>query len=91
MFVLTLFAHMLNVYRKHLIVAIGTECYLTLPKGQIIPTQSNADHVDVPGGGHVMIIPIPHFPTYHTIPTDLLPPILEETVKYVSFSMYAQG
>lgn len=67
--------------RKHLIVAIGAECYLTLPKGQIIPTQSAADHVDVPGGGHVLIVPITHYPTYSTIPPDLAPPIIEETEK----------
>ncbi|KAG7092838.1 hypothetical protein E1B28_009152 [Marasmius oreades] len=69
---------------KHLIVAIGTECYVTLPKGQIIPTQSAADHVDAPGGGHVLIVPISHFPTYTTIPSDLAPPIVDETEKYKS-------
>ncbi|KAF7440558.1 hypothetical protein PC9H_000904 [Pleurotus ostreatus] len=67
---------------KHLIVSIGMECYVTLPKGQIIPTQSSADHVDVPGGGHVLIIPIAHYPTFTTIPPDLAPPVLEETERY---------
>ncbi|TRM59290.1 CwfJ C-terminus 1-domain-containing protein-like protein [Schizophyllum amplum] len=67
---------------KHLIVAIGTECYVTLPKGQLVPTQSAADHVDVPGGGHVLIIPISHYPTFHTIPGDLAPSIIDETEKY---------
>jgi len=66
---------------KHLIVAIGSECYLTLPKGQIIPTQSAADHVAVPGGGHVLIVPITHYPTFSTIPNDLAGPIIEETEK----------
>lgn len=65
--------------RKHLIVSIGEECYLTLPKGQMIPTQSAADHVDVPGGGHVLIVPITHYPTYSSIPPDLVAPIVEET------------
>ncbi|KAL0568073.1 hypothetical protein V5O48_013917 [Marasmius crinis-equi] len=69
---------------KHLIVSIGTECYVTLPKGQIIPTQSSAEHVDVPGGGHVLIVPISHFPTYTTIPSDLAPPIVDETERYKS-------
>jgi hypothetical protein len=64
---------------KHLIVAIGSECYVTLPKGQIIPTQSASDHVDVPGGGHVLIVPITHYPTYSMIPPDLAQPIVEET------------
>lgn len=67
--------------RKHLIVAIGSECYVTLPKGQIIPTQSAADHVDVPGGGHVLIVPITHYPTFNTIPSDLAQPIINETQK----------
>ncbi|KAL1744364.1 CwfJ C-terminus 1-domain-containing protein-like protein [Schizophyllum fasciatum] len=67
---------------KHLIVAIGTECYVTLPKGQLVPTQSAADRVDVPGGGHVLIIPITHYPTFHTIPADLAPAIIDETEKY---------
>ncbi|KAJ4478504.1 CwfJ C-terminus 1-domain-containing protein-like protein [Lentinula aciculospora] len=73
---------------KHLIVSIGEECYVTLPKGQIIPTQSAAssDRVSlgngVPGGGHVLIVPITHYPTYNTIPPDLAPPIVEETEKY---------
>jgi hypothetical protein len=65
--------------RKHLIVSIGEECYLTLPKGQMIPTQSAADHVDVPGGGHVLIVPITHYPTLSSIPPDLVAPIIEET------------
>lgn len=52
---------------------------MTLPKGQIIPTQSTVDHVDVPGGGHVLIVPITHYPTYSTIPPDLAQPIVEET------------
>jgi hypothetical protein len=55
---------------------------VTLPKGQIIPTQSSADHVNVPGGGHVLIVPITHYPTFTTIPADLATPILEETEKY---------
>lgn len=65
-------------FRKHLVVSIGTECYVTLPKGQIVPTQSAADHVDVPGGGHVLIVPIAHYPTLNTIAPDLAPPILDE-------------
>ncbi|KAI0785490.1 CwfJ C-terminus 2-domain-containing protein-like protein [Irpex lacteus] len=72
---------------KHLIVSIGSECYVTLPKGQIIPTHSASDHPkakipQVPGGGHVLIVPITHYPTYATILEELAGPILEETVKY---------
>ncbi|KAJ7047215.1 CwfJ C-terminus 1-domain-containing protein-like protein [Mycena alexandri] len=77
---------------KHLIVAIGSECYVTLPKGQIIPTQSAAEHVVVPGGGHVLIVPITHYPTYSTIPGDLAAPIVEETEKHKAAlrAMYAK-
>ncbi|TFK76363.1 nuclear protein [Pluteus cervinus] len=67
---------------KHLIVSIGAECYLTLPKGQIPSTQSPDVRKAVPGGGHVLIVPITHYPTYSTIPSDLALPILEETEKY---------
>lgn len=81
---------MLKMYRlnrKHLITSIGEECYVTLPKGQIIPTQSAASEnrassrTSVPGGGHVLIVPITHYPTFNTIPSDLAPPIIEETEK----------
>ncbi|KAL4067785.1 CwfJ C-terminus 1-domain-containing protein-like protein [Scleroderma citrinum] len=69
---------------KHLIISIGAECYVTLPKGQIIPTQSSScdDISPVPGGGHVLIVPISHQPTFTTIPPDIAPPIIEETEKY---------
>ncbi|KAF7322411.1 Nuclear protein [Mycena chlorophos] len=67
---------------KHLIVAIGSECYVTLPKGQIPPTQSAAETSLVPGGGHVLIVPISHYPTFSTIPHELAGSILEETEKH---------
>lgn len=38
---------------KHLIVAIGGETYVTLPKGQLIPTDEGKSLV--PGGGHVLV------------------------------------
>ncbi|GAA5978468.1 hypothetical protein JCM10908_004366 [Rhodotorula pacifica] len=63
---------------KHLITSIGTETYVTLPKGQVCSTDSSP----VPGGGHVLIIPIAHYPTLRTIPTDLAPPVLEEVALY---------
>jgi hypothetical protein len=80
-FPLILYSHYIefisHLSRKHLIVSIGGECYVTLAKGQIIPSDSAA----VPGGGHVLIIPISHHPTYSTIPPDLAPPIVQETDK----------
>lgn len=41
---------------KHLIASIGNECYVTLPKGQVPNTQDGSS--PVPGGGHVLIIPV---------------------------------
>lgn len=69
---------------KHLLVAIGKECYVTLPKGQIPPTNpaANSSITSVPGGGHVLIVPISHFPTLLSIPTDLAPPILAEISEF---------
>lgn len=75
-----------DCFRKHLIVSIGSECYVTLPKGQIIPTHTASEHPhapSVPGGGHVLIVPITHYPTYSSIPPDLAAPIVEETEKLV--------
>ncbi|KAL7413774.1 CwfJ C-terminus 1-domain-containing protein-like protein [Mrakia frigida] len=85
---------------KHLIVAIGTETYVTLPKGQLPPTISSSKMVQnkitgvpelpagsgpaslVPGGGHVLIIPISHHQTLQSIPAIDAPAInaeIEET------------
>ncbi|KAH9950204.1 nuclear protein [Amylocystis lapponica] len=69
---------------KHLIVSIGSECYVTLPKGQIIPTHDHPNAPPVPGGGHVLIVPITHYPTYTSIPSDLAGPIVDETERYKS-------
>ncbi|KIJ44274.1 hypothetical protein M422DRAFT_30418 [Sphaerobolus stellatus SS14] len=71
---------------KHLIVAIGTECYLTLPKGQLPPTQTSDTRgvAPVPGGGHVLIIPVSHYPTFSSIPEDLAPPISAEVEQFKS-------
>ncbi|GAA5987164.1 hypothetical protein JCM11641_002151 [Rhodosporidiobolus odoratus] len=63
---------------KHLIASIGSEVYLTLPKGQVCSVDSSP----VPGGGHVLLIPIAHYPTLRSIPTDLAPPVLEEVELY---------
>jgi len=72
---------------KHLIVSIGGECYLTLPKGQLIPTHSAGEHRGaevprVPGGGHVLIVPIAHFTTLSSIPDGLREPVVQECHKY---------
>lgn len=53
---------------KHLIVAIGAETYVTLPKGQLIPTDEGKSLV--PGGGHVLVCSASYFrafsPDSHT-------------------------
>lgn len=74
---------------KHLITAVGTSTYVTLPKGQLIPTAQR--HIEqggsaplVPGGGHVLIIPIEHHPTLLSIPPADAPPILDEIAAYKS-------
>ncbi|KAI0053904.1 nuclear protein [Auriscalpium vulgare] len=72
---------------KHLIVAIGAECYVTLPKGQLIPTQNAGQYQGgelphVPGGGHVLIVPIAHFTTLSSIPDDLRKPVVRESDSY---------
>jgi hypothetical protein len=57
---------------------------MTLPKGQIIPTHSEDYTAQVPGGGHVLIVPITHYPTFSTIPSDIAKPILDEVERWVS-------
>ncbi|KAK4058716.1 hypothetical protein OIO90_000160 [Microbotryomycetes sp. JL221] len=79
---------------KHLIASIGGETYLTLPKGQLCPTSSSGPTAEspVPGGGHVLIIPIAHYPTMLAIPDDAAGDIISEVDKYKSAlkSMYAE-
>lgn len=55
---------------KHLIVSIGEEVYVTLPKGPLVPApaegkmtlvdgipQEHGREAGVPGGGHVLVRP----------------------------------
>ncbi|KAF8469918.1 CwfJ C-terminus 1-domain-containing protein-like protein [Gautieria morchelliformis] len=71
---------------KHLIVAIGSECYVTLPKGQVPPTQTPKPSplAPIPGGGHVLIVPISHYPTLSSVPADLALPIVSEIEQFKS-------
>jgi hypothetical protein len=72
---------------KHLIVSVGIECYVTLPKGQIIPTHGDVAALSVissvPGGGHVLIVPIAHYPTLAALTPDVSGPVLQEIDQYV--------
>ncbi|CAE6395711.1 unnamed protein product [Rhizoctonia solani] len=69
---------------KHLIVSIGNECYITLPKGQLIPTDPSGKSPLVPGGGHLLIIPIAHYPTLLSAPPELAISIIAEVEQYKS-------
>lgn len=69
--------------RKHLIISIGSECYVTAPKGQLPPTDGTG-RTRVPGGGHVLIIPISHYPTLQSVPSDMAIPIISEMERYKS-------
>ncbi|EGG00284.1 uncharacterized protein MELLADRAFT_118092 [Melampsora larici-populina 98AG31] len=64
---------------KHLIVSIGSETYVSLPKGQLPDTKSGCP---VPGGGHVLIIPIAHYPSLLGLPKELSIPIQQEIQTY---------
>ncbi|KAF6764024.1 nuclear protein [Ephemerocybe angulata] len=49
---------------------------------QIIPTHQDDYTAQVPGGGHLLIVPITHYPTFSTIPSDIAKPIIDETESY---------
>ena len=65
---------------KHLIVSIGTECYVALPKGQLPPAQDPAN--PVPGGGHVLIVPMSHYGNVFDSDIEVRADILAETREY---------
>lgn len=64
---------------KHLIVSIGTEAYLTLTKGQLSVNSPES----IPGGGHVLLIPMEHYPTFGRIePADVRERVMDEIKRY---------
>lgn len=71
---------------KHLLVSLGEECYLSLPKGQLPITSSKDPKIKelfpVPGGGHILIIPISHRPTLRSLPPSEATSTLNEVEKY---------
>jgi diadenosine tetraphosphate (Ap4A) HIT family hydrolase len=74
---------------KHLIVSIGTELYATLAKGPIV------NQNQVPGGGHLLLLPITHYPTFGKIPAESQMDVVTELEKYKSsirrmFDLYDQ-
>lgn len=67
---------------KHLIVSIGTELYVTLAKGPVISPNDN--ECKVPGLGHLLLIPITHYPTFGKIPMESQIEVVAELEKYKS-------
>lgn len=54
-----------------------------------MPTRSTdqrekCDDFKVPGGGHVLIVPIAHVATLDSIPGDLRAPVIAECNRYIS-------
>lgn len=62
---------------------------MTLPKGQLPNVKEGAK---VPGGGHVLIIPIAHFPTLKSVPAEQAASVLGEVeqTKSALRACYAQ-
>lgn len=65
---------------KHLIVSIGSEMYVTLAKGPVVTAQDS----QVPGLGHLLLIPITHYPTFGKIPMEAQIEVVAEMEKYKS-------
>lgn len=63
---------------KHLIVSIGNEMYATLAKGPVVQSGKGT----VPGGGHVLLVPITHYPTFRKIPVESQVEVVAEIEKY---------
>ncbi|CAG8485377.1 4707_t:CDS:10 [Scutellospora calospora] len=68
---------------KHLIVSIGNELYLSLAKGSLIDTQDPSKSI-IPGGGHILLIAIMHYPTFREAPLDDQINMKAEMEKYKS-------
>ncbi|KAF9580674.1 hypothetical protein BGW38_002586 [Lunasporangiospora selenospora] len=63
---------------KNLIVSIGTEMYVTMAKGQLPATPSSL----VPGGGHVIMITINHYPNFTAVESEARSDLNSELRKY---------
>ncbi|KAG5519545.1 hypothetical protein PMAC_001700 [Pneumocystis sp. 'macacae'] len=50
---------------RHLIISIGLEVYLALPKGPLTTSSTNPSTLQFPG--HILIIPIAHVPTINAV------------------------
>ncbi|KAI7907479.1 CwfJ C-terminus 1-domain-containing protein-like protein [Cokeromyces recurvatus] len=65
---------------KHLIVSIGTELYVTLAKGPVVSSKDKDSKV--PGGGHLLVIPVNHYSTFAKIPEESHTQVITELEKY---------
>ncbi|KAL0091222.1 CwfJ C-terminus 1-domain-containing protein-like protein [Phycomyces blakesleeanus] len=65
---------------KHLIASIGTQVYATLAKGPLV--MPGMPEATVPGGGHILLIPITHYPTLNKIPGESRTEVIDEMEKY---------
>ncbi|KAI9278855.1 CwfJ C-terminus 1-domain-containing protein-like protein [Phascolomyces articulosus] len=74
---------------KHLIVSIGTEMYATLAKGPLVSSQ---DKNVVPGGGHIILVPVTHYSTLNKVPEETKPQLDNEIENYKKAlrSLYAE-
>ncbi|KAG2217557.1 hypothetical protein INT45_006724, partial [Circinella minor] len=74
---------------KHLIVSIGNEMYATLAKGPLVSSQ---DDNTVPGGGHVILVPVTHYGTLNKVPPETKPQLDNEIKNYKNAlqSLYAE-
>ncbi|KAI9490653.1 CwfJ C-terminus 1-domain-containing protein-like protein [Zychaea mexicana] len=64
---------------KHLIVSIGSELYATLAKGPLVSSQ---DKSGVPGGGHIILVPVTHYTTFNKVPAETHAQLTGEIEKY---------
>ncbi|KAJ2962797.1 hypothetical protein NQZ79_g2046 [Umbelopsis isabellina] len=76
---------------KHLITSIGNEVYATLAKGPLVSSAEN----NMPGGGHILLIPITHYETIQSIPMDSQVNVITELERFKSslrrmFEKYGQ-
>jgi diadenosine tetraphosphate (Ap4A) HIT family hydrolase len=67
---------------KHLIVSVGSEIYVTLAKGPIVSPDDSESKV--PGLGHLLLVPITHYPTFGKIPMPAKIEVINEVEKYKS-------
>ncbi|CAO3694451.1 unnamed protein product [Rhizopus microsporus] len=67
---------------KHLVLSIGDELYAASAKGPLFSSRDN--ECRVPGTGHVLIIPVTHYPTFGKIPLDSQVEVIAELEKYKS-------